>query len=210
MKEHNHLWMMFTQCWNFLLTRHQQTFQFTKTHWTSYLQIHRRRTVFTHFVRVKLLKPRILNNIKKLTKSDKHEINLDDTKVLCKDRKLVIPRSLQKHVVEWYHHYLQHPGATQLEETLWGAIYYWKVMLRIVRAYIKNCKKFQVNKKCQKLYDKVPTKMVITKPCTPCVSTLLVHTHSMVRWYSHWIHVSHTDWPCHYCAALSHLSCQGC
>jgi hypothetical protein len=102
------------------------------------------------------------NNLKKLTKLDKYEINLvDDTEVLCKNGKLVIPKSLQQHAVEWYHHYLQHPGATRLEETLRGAMY-WKGMWRIVRAFVKNCKKCQVNKKCQKQFGKLPTKMVIT------------------------------------------------
>jgi hypothetical protein len=58
------------------------------------------------------------DNLKKLTTSDKYGINLvDDTEVLFKDGKLVMPRSFERHAVEWYHHYLQHPGATQLEET---------------------------------------------------------------------------------------------
>ena len=35
---------------------------------------------------------------------------IEDTKVLCKNGKLVIPASLQHRAVAWYHHYLQHPG----------------------------------------------------------------------------------------------------
>ena len=34
---------------------------------------------------------------------------VENTKVLCKNGKMVIPKSLQKHAVAWYHHYLQHP-----------------------------------------------------------------------------------------------------
>ena len=32
---------------------------------------------------------------------------IENTKVLCKDGKLVIPKPLQKQIVQWYHHYLQ-------------------------------------------------------------------------------------------------------
>jgi hypothetical protein len=35
---------------------------------------------------------------------------IEDTKVLCKNSKLIIPSSLQHRAVSWYHHYLQHPG----------------------------------------------------------------------------------------------------
>ena len=46
------------------------------------------------------------------------------TKVLNKDGKLVIPKSSQHRAVSWYHHYLQHPGNTRLEEML-RAVMYW-------------------------------------------------------------------------------------
>ncbi len=54
-----------------------------------------------------------------LKTDEKYEVLLiENTKVICKDHKLVTPKSLQKQVVQWYHHYLQHPRHTQLEETL--------------------------------------------------------------------------------------------
>ncbi len=43
---------------------------------------------------------------------------VDDTYVMCKDGKMIIPKPLQRHAVLWYHHYLQHPGHTQLGETM--------------------------------------------------------------------------------------------
>ncbi len=44
---------------------------------------------------------------------------IEDTKVLCKNGKLIIPASLWRHrAVSWYHHYLQHPGHLRLEETM--------------------------------------------------------------------------------------------
>ena len=41
---------------------------------------------------------------------------VENTKVLCKNGKMVIPKSLQQRAVAWYHHYLQHPGNTRLEK----------------------------------------------------------------------------------------------
>jgi hypothetical protein len=42
-----------------------------------------------------------------------------------KDGKLVIPNDLQHRAISWYHHYLQHPGSTRLEETIRASMY-WK------------------------------------------------------------------------------------
>jgi len=42
---------------------------------------------------------------------------------ICHEGKLVIPKPLQRRAVIWYHHYLQHPGHTRLEETMKAAIY---------------------------------------------------------------------------------------
>jgi hypothetical protein len=84
--------------------------------------------------------------LKALVKTDKYETLLvENTKVLCKDGKLVIPKSLQKQVVQWYHHYLQHPGHVCLEETLSAAMY-WKSMGTSIRSYVKKCKSCQINK----------------------------------------------------------------
>ncbi len=42
---------------------------------------------------------------------------IEDTQVLCMEDKMVIPASLQHRTGSWYHHYLQHPGHSRLEET---------------------------------------------------------------------------------------------
>ena len=52
-------------------------------------------------------------------KASTFEVSLvEETEVLTENSKLAIPKSLQKRAVMWYHHYLQHPGETRLEETL--------------------------------------------------------------------------------------------
>ena len=76
---------------------------------------------------------------------------------------MVIPKVLHHRAVSWYHHYLQHPGHTRLEETLHAAMY-WKGMRNTVRSHVKNCQTCQVNKRHKHKYGKLPTKLVITNP----------------------------------------------
>jgi hypothetical protein len=71
---------------------------------------------------------------------------VEDTKVLCKNGKLIIPASPQRRAVAWYHHYLQHPGHSRLEETM-RSMMYWKGMRTTIQRYVKSCKSCQVNKK---------------------------------------------------------------
>jgi hypothetical protein len=52
---------------------------------------------------------------------------VEDAKVLCKNGKIIIPASLRCRAVSWYHHYLQHPGHSFLEETM-RSLMYWKGM----------------------------------------------------------------------------------
>ncbi len=40
---------------------------------------------------------------------------IEDTKVLCRNGKYMIPTILRRRAVSWYHHYLQHPGHPRLE-----------------------------------------------------------------------------------------------
>jgi hypothetical protein len=70
----------------------------------------------------KLQKNKIV--IKALAKNrKKYEVlPKENTKVICKEGKLVILKSLQRQEVQWYHHYLQYPGHTHLEETLCAAM----------------------------------------------------------------------------------------
>jgi hypothetical protein len=43
---------------------------------------------------------------------------IEDTKVLFKKGKIIIPTSLRHRAVSWYHHYPQHPGHLHLEEMM--------------------------------------------------------------------------------------------
>jgi hypothetical protein len=88
---------------------------------------------------------------------------VDDTYVVCKEGKMIIPKPLQRRTVLWYHHYLQHPGHTQLEETM-KATMYWKGMSTSIRSLTKSCRACQVNKKRKLKYGHLPPKTIITVP----------------------------------------------
>ncbi len=88
---------------------------------------------------------------------------IDDTYVVCKNGKMIIPKPLQRHAVLWYHHYLQHPGHTRLEETM-KATMYWKGMRTTIRSLTKSSRTCQVNKKWKLKYGHLPPKTIITVP----------------------------------------------
>ena len=88
---------------------------------------------------------------------------IEDTKVLCKEDKMIIPASLQHRAVSWYHHYLQHPGHSRLEEMM-RSVMYWKGMQRTIQSYVKFCRSCQVNERHSQKYRHVPPKLVITAP----------------------------------------------
>jgi hypothetical protein len=86
---------------------------------------------------------------------------IEDTKVLCKNGKIIILASLRRRAVSWYHHYLQHPRHLRLEETM-RSVMYWKGMRTTIRRYVKTCISCQVNKRHSQKYGHLPPKLVIT------------------------------------------------
>ncbi len=83
--------------------------------------------------------------------------------MLCKKGKLMIPTSLRHREVSWYHHYLQHPGHSRLEEMM-RFVMYSKGMRTTIRRYVKTCRSCQINKRHSKKYGHLPPKLVITTP----------------------------------------------
>ena len=80
--------------------------------------------------------------------------------------------SSQRRALTWYHHYLQHPGHTRLEDTL-KATMTWTGMRDMVRRHAKRCRSCQRNKKRSKQYGHVPPKNVTTNPCEAlCVNLI--------------------------------------
>jgi len=88
---------------------------------------------------------------------------IENESCICHKGRLVLLKPLQRCVVMWYHHYLQHPGHIRLEETMKSAIY-WKGMRSTIRSKMKSCKTCQVNKKRTQKYGHLPSKIVISTP----------------------------------------------
>ncbi len=83
--------------------------------------------------------------------------------MLCKNGKIIIPTSLRCRAVSWYHHYLQHPGHSRLEEMM-RSVMYWKGMHTTIWRYIKTCRSCQVNKRHSQKYGHITPKLVIMTP----------------------------------------------
>ena len=51
--------------------------------------------------------------------------NINDVKLVLKDNKIYIPESMREAMLNWYHHYLNHPGGDRLANTIKQNCY-WK------------------------------------------------------------------------------------
>ena len=94
---------------------------------------------------------------------------LEGEVVLCYRKKendsprMVIPKSLQKQIITWFHHYLQHPGGERLYETL-AATMYWRGMSSDIKRFTKHCKRCQLGKKRKRKFGKLPPKLADVTP----------------------------------------------
>jgi hypothetical protein len=87
------------------------------------------------------------------------KVIIDETEVLVKDKsRLVIPQVLQARALQWYHHYLQHPGISRLEETL-VTVMYWPSHRTAVRRHVRSCDRWQKGKQRSRQYRHVPPKI---------------------------------------------------
>ena len=92
------------------------------------------------------------------------KVIIDETEILVKDKsRLVIPAVLQTRAIQWYHHYLQHPGISRLEETL-VAVMYWHGLRADVRRHVKSCERCQKGKRRTRQYGHVPPKVADQVP----------------------------------------------
>jgi hypothetical protein len=92
--------------------------------------------------------------------------------LICKNGKIVIPRSLQQRVVDWYHTMLCHPGATRLEDTI-RQHFVWSALREDVRNACKKCHTCQVTKRTTAKFGHLPVKENNLKPWeTLCVDLI--------------------------------------
>ena len=101
-----------------------------------------------------------LKKEQRLTKGELNQITskeLDGFDIVHLNGKLLIPNSLKKRVLNWYHIILVHPGVKRLFNTLSQNVY-WKGMKRDVENYCKTCPICQTCKKPKKEYGNAQPK----------------------------------------------------
>jgi hypothetical protein len=103
--------------------------------------------------------------MKELQKRDhKYELTkIERTAVLTLSGKIFIPTVIRNPVIDWYHQYLCHPGATRTEATIRDTMT-WPGLTRNVQTHCKTCKLCQFNKKTRKQYGKLPVKTAEATP----------------------------------------------
>ena len=82
--------------------------------------------------------------------------------LICHNGKIVVPTLLQKHVIDWYHTILCHPGQNRTEETIAQHLW-WPKMQEQITAFVQACPTCQKNKRKQKKYGHLPPKVAEAK-----------------------------------------------
>jgi hypothetical protein len=83
--------------------------------------------------------------------------------LICRNDKIVIPTTLQRRVVEWYHETLCHPGETRTEQTLRQYLW-WPNLRNEVHEVCTKCHLCQKTKRTGKKYGHLPPKEAETIP----------------------------------------------
>ena len=66
--------------------------------------------------------------------------------LICLNDKIVIAKSQQQHIVEWYHTFLLHPGINRTEETIAQHLW-WPNMRNHITNFVLTCESCQRNKR---------------------------------------------------------------
>ena len=86
-----------------------------------------------------------------------------DRLLVVKNDKIVIPSTLQKELVQWYHTMLCHPGETRTEATI-AQHFTWKGLRNNVHDICSKCHTCQITKRTKKKYGHLPEKEAEAEP----------------------------------------------
>ncbi len=104
------------------------------------------------------------------------KIGRQSYRIITKDGKTVLPKTLQMKCVQWYHNQLVHPGETRTELTI-AQHYTWKGMRNTVKTVCSKCLSCTENKKFFRKYGKLPPKEAECIPWkTLCVDLIGPYT----------------------------------
>ena len=79
------------------------------------------------------------------------------TQLICYKDKIVVPKTLQNRVIDFYHTRLCHPGINRTEETI-SQYFYWQNMRNDITKAVSTCAICQKQKKQRKKYGHLPVK----------------------------------------------------
>ena len=114
--------------------------------------------IHEHQVSDRSLRRRLKTNPK-----DYSKLNVEQKQVIAYKNRIYIPNELRSKVLDWYHHYLCHPGKTRMYKTI-ASTMYWENMEKDIAAFTKACPTCQRFKKKRKKYGKLPPKEVSMVP----------------------------------------------
>ena len=83
--------------------------------------------------------------------------------LICYKNKIVVPTTLQKRIVDWYHNHLCHPGVNRTEETI-GQHFWWYKMRTQITVSVTTCESCQRNKRRHKKFGHLPPKEAEAEP----------------------------------------------
>ena len=70
---------------------------------------------------------------------------INDVNIFTYEDRIYIPSEFREDVLNWYHHYLQHPGTFEMQNTLKGTIY-WPQMSTDIQNFCTTCNICQMDK----------------------------------------------------------------
>lgn len=77
--------------------------------------------------------------------------------LVCYNDKIVVPKQLQKHIIDWYHLTLCHPGINRTEESISQHLF-WPKMRDQITSHVHACPTCQKNKRHTKKFGWLPPK----------------------------------------------------
>ena len=128
----------------------------------------------------KKLKPIFVKGIDASKVNKRYSLTIIDEEevvVWDKQRLVVTNKQMQKDIISWYHHYLQHPGRDRMEKTI-TAVLYWKDMTVHIREYVKRCNRCQMGKPKRNKYGHLPPKIAEIQPWR-CVCVDLIGPYTL-------------------------------
>ena len=64
--------------------------------------------------------------------------------LLCKDQRIVVPKTLQQRIAQWYHDNHMHPGILRFQLSI-QHYFHWKIMPKDIERICETCNTCQTN-----------------------------------------------------------------